>query len=170
MKRRARADAKAKAEGARLAPFECSFKFPAGPHSRAHRGILFHSRYDQFQPEFVEAGLLADPEMLDAVTAINKQIRLLATAINSPTVADGASVKSSAPNVPVHAMVKKHDDATYLFAVSMYHKDTEATFRVIGLGAEAVAEVIGESRTVRVDKGQFADSFKGYDVHLYKIR
>ena len=47
MKRRARADAKAKAEGARLAPFECSFKFPAGPHSRAHRGILFHSRYEQ---------------------------------------------------------------------------------------------------------------------------
>ena len=126
------------------------------------RGIIYFVH--QFQPEFVEAGLLADPEMLDAVTAVNGQIHSLAAVINSPTVADVASVKSSASNVPIHMMVKKHDGATYLFAVSMYHKDTEATFRVAGLGAEAVAEVIGESRTVRVDKGQFADSFKG--VHL----
>jgi len=58
----------------------------------------------------------------------------------------------------------------YLFAVAVYHEETTATFRVAGLGPEAAAEVLGEGRTIRVANGRFADTFRGYGVHLYRIR
>lgn len=131
------------------------------------RGLIYFAH--QFKPTFIEAGLLADPEMLEAVTKTNREIHSLAAVINSPTVTGAASVKSSAPNVPVHVMVKRHGGATYLFAVSLYHEETDAVFRVTGLATEEATEVLGEGRSVRVEKGQFADTFKGYDVHLYRL-
>ncbi len=73
----------------------------------------------EFAPRFKEAALLDDPEMLAAVTAINRQIRELAPVLNSPTVDDGAIVASSANEVPIDVMVKRHDGATYVFAVGM---------------------------------------------------
>ena len=95
---------------------------------------------------------------------------VLLTTINSPTIADAARVTSSAANVPVHVTVKQHNGTTYVFAVSLYHEETEATFRVDGLGASTTAEVIDEGRSVSVKNGTFADRFQGYDVHLYRIR
>lgn len=132
------------------------------------RGLIYFVH--QFKPRFIEAGLLADPEMLAAVTALNKQIHSLAAVINSPTITGTAAVKSSAANVPVHLMAKRHGGATYLFAVSLYHHETTATFTVAGLAGKASAEVLGEGRRIELTNGQFADRFKGYDVHLYRIR
>jgi hypothetical protein len=131
------------------------------------RGLIYFVH--QFKPTFVEAGLLADAEMLEAVTAINRQIHSLAAVINSPTLTDAATVTSSNPHVPVNVMVKRHDGATYLFAVAMYRQETEATFRIAGLAARAVAEILGENRTVRIENGRFTERFKGYDVRIYKI-
>ena len=132
------------------------------------RGLIYFVH--QFKPKFIEHALLVDGEMLEAVTALNKQIDSLASVINSPTIPDAATVKSSSPNTPIHVAVKKHEGATYLFAVAMYHQDTTATFSLAGLEDAAKAEVIGEGRTVPIQNGQFSDSFKGYDVHLYRIR
>lgn len=132
------------------------------------RGLIYFVH--QFEPEFVEASLLADPELLPAVTAINGQIHALAAVINSPTIPDAATVESSNELVAVRFVVKKHDGATYLFAVSMFHEETTARFTVAGLPARAVAEVIGEDRSLDVTDGSFEDDFAGYDVHLYRIR
>ena len=123
----------------------------------------------QFEPNFIEAALLADPEMSEAVKAINTQILELAPVLNSPTVADGATVQSADANVPVAAMVKQYGGATYLFAVGMRNAPTRATFEVKGLPAQARAEVLGEDRTADVRDGRFADDFAAYDVHLYRI-
>ncbi len=131
------------------------------------RGLIYFVH--QFKPTFIEAGLLADPEMLEAVTAINKRVHSLAAVINSPTVVGAATVKSSATHVPIHTMVKQHEGATYCFAVSMYRRETEGVFEIAGLGADATAKVLGEDRAVRVKNGRFVDRFKGYDVHIYKI-
>ncbi len=132
------------------------------------RGLIYFVH--EFKPEFIEAGLLADKEMLEAVTKINGQVRSLAAAINSPTIPDAVAVTSSSANVPVHVAVKRHDGATYLFAVSMYHQETDATFRIDGLPSDAEVELIGEDRTIEIKQGQFADRFSGYDVRLYRIR
>ena len=47
------------------------------------RGLIYFVH--QFAPKFNEHALLDDPEMLAAVTAINRQIRELAPVLNSPT-------------------------------------------------------------------------------------
>lgn len=132
------------------------------------RGLIYFVH--QFQPEFVEASLLEDPDLLQAVTALNNQIHSLAPIINSPTLTDAATVESSAEIVPIRFAVKKHEGATYLFAASMFHEETTATFQVAGLPANAAAEVLGEDREVEVANGSFEDNFAGYDIHLYKIR
>jgi hypothetical protein len=121
-----------------------------------------------FQPKFNEAGLLADAEMTQAVGAINKQILELAPALNSPTVADGATVASSNADVPVDVMVKQLKGVTYLFAVGMRKGDTKTTFTVKGI-EKGTVEVIGENRKLTIEGGQFTDDFKAYDVRLYKI-
>ncbi|MHB1557093.1 MAG: beta-galactosidase [Isosphaeraceae bacterium] len=130
------------------------------------RGIIYFAH--QFNPKFIEAGLLADDEMAGAVSAINGQIRGLAPVLNSPDVPDGANVTSSDPKVPVDFVVKRHDGRTYLFAVAMRDGRTTATFRLPGQ-ADARVEVLGEGRTIQANGGRWDDRFDGYGVHLYRI-
>lgn len=131
------------------------------------RGLIYFVH--QFKPTFNEHALLDDPEMLAGVTAINRQIRELAPVLNSPTVADGATVTSSAEAVPIDAMVKRHDGATYVFSVGMRNAPAKGAFTVRGV-KNATAEVLGENRTIPVRDGKFTDEFQAYDAHLYRIR
>jgi Zn ribbon nucleic-acid-binding protein len=135
---------------------------------RGSRGLIYFVH--QFRPNFIEAGLLADKEMAAAVEAINKQIHELAPVLTSPTVPDGVTVASSAAAVPVEAIAKRQDDATYVFAVGMRDGTTMVTFTVPGLTGRAKAEVLGEERTVETHDGTFKDLFGPWDVHLYRIR
>ncbi len=130
-------------------------------------GIIYFCH--QFQPNFIEAALLADPEMSEAVKAINTQILGLAPVLNSPTVADAVTVESSQAEVPIAAMVKQHGGAAYVFAVGMRNGAARGTFQVKGLRGRARAEVLGENRALDVTDGRFADDFAAYDVHLYRI-
>lgn len=129
-------------------------------------GILYFVH--EFDP-FIEAGLLADPVMTAAVTDINNQIHSLATVLNSPTIAGGATVQSSNPLVPVDLMVKHDGETVYLFAVGMRDGSTTATFQLAAPSSVAEAEVLGEGRTLSVSSGQFQDDFSPYAVHLYRI-
>lgn len=134
---------------------------------RGSRGLIYFCH--QFKPTFIEAGLLADEEMLKGVTAVNRQIQELAAVLNSPTVADGVAVTSSAKDVPVEAIVKKHGGSTYVFAVAMRDGVAKATFRVPGVTGPLRAEVLGENRQIDGRDGVFEDDFKPWDVHLYRL-
>ncbi len=142
------------------------------------KGLIYFSH--QFQPRFIEAGLLADEEMAQAVAAINRQIHQLAAVINGPTIQQSATVTAQPAEVapdpgravrmdPVATMVKKHKGATYLFAVRMEDQPAKATFQLKGISPAATAEVLGEQRTLRATNGRLADKFGPYEVHLYKI-
>lgn len=132
------------------------------------RGLIYfvHS----FQPQFNEHALLDDPQMLAAVTALNRQIHALAPVLNSPTLAGVAEVKSSAADAPIACMAKRLDGATYLFAAGMRDRAARGQFTVTGLPARASAEVLGEGRTIPVLNGRFEDDFPPHGVHLYRIR
>lgn len=121
----------------------------------------------QFQPKFNAAALLDDPEMLSAVTGINRQIGKLAPVLNSPNITDTAGVRSG--NIPVATMLKKYHDTTYLFAVAMREGTTTATFTVPGLAAGTRVAVWGEHRMLRAEKGDFRDTFQPWDVHIYRL-
>ena len=124
----------------------------------------------EFKPKFIEAGLFAHPELLEEVTKVNKGIHELAPVLNSPTVKDAVTVKSSDEKVPIDIMVKRHDGTTYVFAVSMRDAPAKASFEVKGIPEKAGAELIGGDRKIEVSGGRFEDQFQGYEVKLYKIR
>jgi len=130
------------------------------------KGLIYFVH--EWQPRFNESALLSDPEMLAAVTAINRQIAELAPVLNSPAV-DGIRVTSSNPDVPLAAMTKRHDGVVYVFAVAMRNQTTTAQFTVAGQSGEANVAAIGEDRLLKFRDGAFADTFKPWDVHLYKI-
>jgi len=135
---------------------------------RGSLGIMYFVH--EWKPKFNAHALLDDPEMLAAVTAINKQIHELAPALNSPTIQDALKVDSSNKDVPVATMVKKQGGATYVFAVAMKPGATAAAFTLDGLPAGAQVEVLGEDRKIALADGQFNDHFGEWDVHLYRIR
>jgi hypothetical protein len=132
------------------------------------RGLIYFVH--QFKPVFREPALLDDPEMLAAVTAINRQIRELAPVLNSPTIANGVTIRSSVNSVPIAGMVKRQGDATYVFAVGMRNQPAQGTIKIVGLANKASAEVLGEARNIAVNGGEFTDDFKPYEVHLYRIK
>jgi len=132
------------------------------------RGLIYFVH--QFKPTFKEAALLDDPEMLAAVTEINRQIRGLAPVLNSASVVDGATLKSDPAEVSIAWMVKRRADTIYLFTVNMRNQPTRGSFTVRGLPENVRAEVLGESRHVSVRRGEFTDEFKPYEVHLYQAR
>ncbi len=107
------------------------------------------------------------PEMQAALAPVNAEVHSLARVLNSPTVADAATVKCSLGS-RVDVMVKRHEGATYVFAVNMFRKPERATITLKGLG-DAKAEVLFENRTVPVKGGTLTDSFAPYAIHRYKV-
>lgn len=132
------------------------------------RGLIFFVH--QFKPVFREAALLDDPEMLAAVSALNRQITELAPVLNSPTVAGAATVVCDNAAVPVATMLKRHDGTTYLFAVAMRDGATTAAFSLKGLTGAGTVEVLGENRSLGALDGAFNDRFDSWDAHLYRLR
>jgi hypothetical protein len=123
----------------------------------------------EWKPKFNESALLSDPQMLSAVTNINRQIIHLAPVLNSPTLDKAASVSSENESVPVAVMAKRHGGAFYLFAVGMRNGETVAKFTVNGLTGEKKVEVLGENREILSKNGIFRDKFEAWDVHLFRI-
>ena len=79
---------------------------------RGARGLIYFVH--QFKPSFREAALLDDPEMLAAVTDLNRQIRELAPALNGPTIENRLTVQSSASPARVAALAKRCGDTVYI--------------------------------------------------------
>lgn len=132
------------------------------------RGLIYFVH--QFKPVFREAALLDDPEMLAAVTALNRQITELAPVLNSPTILNAARVQSSNPEVPVRFMMKRHQGSIYMFAVGMRDGKTTASFKIDGILGDATMSVIGENRSLTAKDGVFGDVFDPWGVHLYQIK
>jgi hypothetical protein len=136
-------------------------------HGAAGIGYFCH----EFEPEFIEAGLLHYDDVREGVAALNAQILELAPVLNTQSVANGVVVESSSAEVEVATMVKRHGGSTYLFAVSMRDAPTTATFSLTCVAAGAAIEVMGEDRTLELSaERSFSDDFAGYAVHLYRIR
>jgi hypothetical protein len=131
------------------------------------RGLIYFVH--QFKPVFREAALLDDPEMLEAVTRLNTQVTSLAPVLNRPSVPGVLEPISDNPDVPVAATVKRTADATYVFSVAMRDGEAGVRFGLSGLRAGQSVEVLGEGRSLEARAGEFADRFKSWDVHLYRI-
>ncbi|HUL51143.1 MAG TPA: hypothetical protein VLU94_01030 [Candidatus Nitrosotalea sp.] len=139
---------------------------------RGSRGLIYFVH--QFKPAFKEAALLDDPEMLTAVTAINRQIHELAPVLNSPSIVEGVAVESTTEATPIAWMLKRRGDVAYLFAVNLRNRPTRGAFVIrestLRLGPSVSATVLGESRSLRMQDNGLTDEFKPYEVHLYELK
>jgi hypothetical protein len=127
----------------------------------------------RFMPTFDETDCIDDAPTAAALTAVNGQVHDLAPVLNTASVANGVQAASSSADIPVDVMLKRHDRATYLFAVEMRAGATTATFTLRALPPSASVEVIDEARTLAVSAtpsgATFSDAFSGYAVHLYRV-
>jgi hypothetical protein len=119
----------------------------------------------RFMPDFSETDCLDDAPTAEAIARIDREITMLAPALNSPMVGNGVSVES---DVPLATRLARVGGTTYLFAVALEDGPTQARFAMRGFTGGS-AEVIGENRGLALADGGFADDFDGYGVHLYRI-
>jgi hypothetical protein len=150
---------------------------PAQVRSQAWMSIIHGSRglvyfVHEFKPRFNEAALLDDPEMLKGVTELNAEITRLAPIINAPDERIGVAVLGGErpQRPPVAAVGKRGGRDAYVFAVGMRNAETRVAFALPRARNNAVAEVLGEDRTIPIRDGRFEDVFGPYQVHLYRIR
>jgi hypothetical protein len=123
----------------------------------------------QIDPTVNETDCLDTADGPATLTRINAQIAALAPVLNTPPIVNGATVVSSAADVPVDLLLKRHGGATYLLAAAMRGAPTTATFTLRGFAGDRTVDVVGENRTLAASQGVFADGFAGYDAHVYRI-
>jgi hypothetical protein len=124
---------------------------------------------DTWNPSFREDGIFANPAMVTAVTALNKQIQSLAPELNSGTIPGLVTVSSSNAAVPIDTLVKASGASLYVLSAVSRTGTAAATFAIKGMTGDAVATVVGESRSVPVKAGKLVDTFAANDVHIYEI-
>lgn len=132
------------------------------------RGIVFFAH--QFKPNFREAALLDDSEMLAALTALNQQITALAPVLLSAPLTNAVIPTSMNPALPIATTVRHYAGTRYIFAVAMRALSSEVRFELPGILAENFVEVLGEDRSLPVTRGSFVDQFRPWEVHLYRLR
>jgi hypothetical protein len=119
----------------------------------------------EWQPSFREDGLFRYPDTVAEMTRINAQLSTLAPVLNSPSLTGQVTVEAP---VEIATMVKRHGDATYLFAVNMQNKAAAVRLQFAGRAGSHAVE-LGEDRIVKLEGGAIRDAFKAYGVRLYKI-
>jgi hypothetical protein len=115
------------------------------------------------------AAPLHDREVRETLSAINAQIASLAPVLNSAPVANGVTVSSSNAESAIDTLLKREGGKTYVFAVGGRPGGvTTVRFELRDCG-NTTAQVLGESRTIRVNGGVFEDQFADYQVHIYEL-
>ena len=107
--------------------------------------------------------------MVAAVTALNQQIKSLAPLLNSANIPNIVSVTTPSGPPPVDTMVKASGKVLYVFSAVTRAGTTRASYAIGGLTTDAVANVVGEGRTIIVVAGKLSDDFAANGVHIYQI-
>lgn len=134
---------------------------------RGSQGIVYFAH--QFEPNFVEAGFLRVPPMLEEITRTNLQIQKLARVLKSPSLEGRVEVRSENPAAVVECLVKEDSESLYVFAVNLRGEKTNATFRISKAGESKEAIVLDEDRSMQISDSSFIDKFEPWGVHLYRV-
>ena len=132
------------------------------------RGIVYFAH--QISPNFDDAVLLHNPAMNAAVTGIDQQILSLAPCAEQPddhraiVHRQFGFVDSAGP----HGEIGQAPRAVSVRVVVLrWHRHRHVHGSSAGAGS--FADVLGESRTIPILNGTFADTFGPYAVHLYQV-
>jgi hypothetical protein len=130
------------------------------------RGLIYFVH--QFEPQFREASLLDDPELLTEVTRINQQIRELAPVLNSPSLTDSITLK--ADETQVKWMCKARQNRVYLFLANHTPETAQAAVRFNDATLQNAGYIERLSdRTGTLADQEFTVSLEPYGVAVYQI-
>lgn len=129
-------------------------------------GVIYFAH--EFAPKFIEAGLLAHPEIAAAVKQVNAEVLAVAAILNGPTVEQVVRVDAGKDGEVV-VLCKQDGKDLVLFTASMRAVACQASFTVKGRQSSAKVEVLGEKRECKVDGGKFTDEFGSYAIHHYRL-
>jgi hypothetical protein len=133
----------------------------------AANGIVYF--IDSWNPTFQEDGIFRSPAMVTAVTDLNQKIQSLAPELNSANITGLVTITSSNTAAPIDTMVKANGPSIYVFSAISRAGTATATYAISGMTGNAVAEVVGENRSVNVTAGEFSDAFAANGAHVYRI-
>lgn len=142
------------------------------------QGIIYFCH--QFKPNFIEAALLADAEMVDAIAKLNQQIHQLAPVLWSPERRDLLEISVQPAEVdaemtrllgpiPIAWTARVYQNKLYIFSVRMEPTEAKAQFRLTRPAGISRLQVLGENRSLPIRQGVFQDHFGPYEVHLYEM-
>jgi hypothetical protein len=125
----------------------------------------------EWVPRFNEAALLDDSEMLTAVTALNRQIRLLAPVLNAPTMTEVLRIELEDPERPVAAVAKRYGEDVYLFTVNLRGTSTRCTFDLRAFSnSTEIIDIEDRSRSLTHEESRLSEHFDPWEVHLFRLR
>lgn len=112
----------------------------------------------EFAPRFVEAGLLAYPEIAEAVRLVNTELLWAAPVLATPQVA-GAVTTDAGKALALR--VHEHDGDLHVFAASLQPEPLRVTFTVHGKTPSAAGTMPGKVGFV-LDGNKFRHELPGY--------
>lgn len=135
---------------------------------RGSRGLIYFVH--QFEPTFIEASLLADPELLEAVTAINRQVIELAPVLNSPDITDAIVFDSPQQETPIQLLVKRYQGSLYLLASNESPTAAAAVLQIaVPVADGAQLKPIADESPIELQDSKFKLELPGYGIGLYRL-
>jgi hypothetical protein len=130
------------------------------------RGVQYFDQYGNIaNASYTGNGQYAAGAMFNAIKAVNARIVGLAPILNA-SFADGYVQSSGTMSL----MTKYDGSRFYVFAIPHSAGAQTVTFTVAG-APNTSAMVIGEGRTLPVNRGTFTDSFANEnEVHIYEVQ
>jgi hypothetical protein len=126
-------------------------------------GIVYFAH--AFEPKFVEAGLLAHPEIAAAVQAVNAEIRVAEPVLCAPRADDAVRIATTGK---VAVRVHRHDGVLHLFTASLLGEPSEVRFTVPGV-KQGTVELVGAKEPLRLIDGAFTVTYPAYGVRHFRI-
>jgi hypothetical protein len=135
---------------------------------KGSRGIIYFVH--QFEPNFIEASLLDDPELLEAVTRLNRQITELAPVLNSPSLLNAVVIESDLEKPPLDVMCKRYGNSLYVFVANVRPEKSVAKLRLLNPStASTQAREIENGSEVMIRDSIINLEIAGYGIVLYRI-
>lgn len=139
-------------------------------------GITWYTYGGAYNPKTKKTnyGVTSTPERWKAITTLATQLRDLGPVFTEPTPADQpvprvvAGPRTDLFGYPsVTCLMKRHKGETYIIAVNSVLKNVEVSIPVRGIKG---GNVMFENRKIKADNGAIKDTFKPYDVHVYRLK
>ena len=152
------------------------FKWPAQrrPTPQEHRfmtytsliegvkGMLWYTYkgYGQYMPT-------DDPELWEEHKKILAEVNDLAPLYLEQGLGDRKALTNK--DLPIQTMLKKCSLGTFVIAANTSKTETITPEFNVKMNLNSQASVYGENRSLEVNNGQFKDTFKPLDIHIYKL-